>query len=160
MKIKVISKKNDSCELIKFIDEMFEEWFEKSCFTKENSCCPGRTKDQIIDKIEKIDDGNYQFIIAIDEQQIVRGMLYISYFDDGSAYLGLINVHPEYRNKNIFKSLLLQAEQECNNRNLQYIRLYTWKDNINAVTVFEKCGFSVCDKEKNQNSIEMRKMLK
>lgn len=154
----MIQRVSESKELVKFIDDMFEHWLESSAFAKENACCPGRTKRQILEKIEQIDNSNYEFFVASTEQGDVVAMLYMSHFDDGSAYLGLINVHPDFRNKKIFTALLEKAVEECRIRDTKYMRLRTWNENKAALSAFEKGGFAVY--EKQDSFVELRKNLK
>ena len=157
MEIQVIQKVSESKGLVKFIDDMFEHWLESSAFAKENACCPGRTKKQIIEKIDNIENNNYEFLIATTEQERVVAMLYMSHFDDGSAYLGLINVHPDFRNNKIFKTLLARAEEECRIRGTKYMRLRTWNENEVALAAFSKSGFVVW--ERQDSFVVLRKDL-
>ena len=154
MEVTEIKNKKDSESLVLFIDDMFDKWLDKSSFAKENSCCPGRTYDQIKKKIDQMDNCKYEFIICTNAKKVV-GMTYISFFDDESLYLGLINVHPEYREKGIFKKILDKAEEICQVKKMKSMRLCTWHKNEKAIHTFLKYGFEVY--KQDDKSIELRK---
>lgn len=157
MEVIEITNQKESNSLIVFLDMMFANWLEKSSFAKENACCPGRTYDQIKEKIEQMDENLYEFIVCMDNEEVV-GMTYVSYFDEECLYLGLINVHPEHRKKGVFKELLDKCIEICNAKKMNYMRLCTWQGNEAAIHTFQKYGFEIY--EENKKYIELRKYLK
>lgn len=157
MVVKEIIKQKESDCLVTFLDSMFDNWLEKSSFGKENMCCPGRTYDQIKKKIEELDGNPFEFIVCMDGESVV-GMTYASYFDEECMYLGLINVHPEYRKRGVFKAILDKAEEICNVKEVKYMRLCTWHGNDVAIHTFQKYGFEVYGED--EKSIELRKYIK
>jgi len=68
------------------------------------------------------------------------------------AYLGLMYVDPQYRGQSINGGIIECLKQWCRTRGVTELRLEVYSDNLIAVGVYEKAGFS-------KHMIEMRLRL-
>ncbi len=59
------------------------------------------------------------------------------------AYIDQVCIHPDHRNKGIFKALLEKAAAEAVLWGMNKLELDVWTDNSVAVKSFEKSGFKV-----------------
>ncbi len=57
------------------------------------------------------------------------------------AYIDQVSVHPDYRRKGIFASLLESAEKEAASWGMKRLELDVWSENSSAVEAYERSGF-------------------
>ena len=57
------------------------------------------------------------------------------------AYIDQVSVHPDYRRKGIFTSLLKAGEKEAASWGMNRLELDVWSENTSAVKAYEKSGF-------------------
>ncbi len=85
---------------------------------------------------------NLNMYLALDGEQVV-GFCSLSEYreDEGSLYIPLLNVIPEYHGKKIGKALVLQVLERTIELGWPRLDLYTWPGNTKAVPLYKKCGF-------------------
>lgn len=65
------------------------------------------------------------------------------------AYVSNIAVTKSARRNGVGKALLNEAEKLCRERGCSFLSLEVRESNLPAVSLYERCGFSVCGKRKN-----------
>ena len=129
-------------ELMVFIEDLFSNWKHESSFSNENSCCPERHMNELIEKIQSADGDASDFMIAFDAQtEMICGILYIAFDSNKSAHIQFVNVSPDFRRRNVGFSLLKESMFLSINKGIDNITLETWKENNRAIALFEKFGF-------------------
>ncbi|MCK4257496.1 MAG: GNAT family N-acetyltransferase [Halanaerobiales bacterium] len=61
--------------------------------------------------------------------------------DEGSLYIPLLNVIPDYHGKKVGKTLMLKVLERTIELGWPRLDLYTWPGNTKAVPLYKKCGF-------------------
>ena len=104
---------------------------------------------------EMMNDSNVQLVVAESNQKII-GSGYARIEDAKHylqharhAYLGFMYVDPNERGKGIIQKIIETLKQWSLSRNITELRLDVYKNNIPAISAYEKAGFS-------QHMIEMR----
>lgn len=98
------------------------------------------TKEQILR--QERTSGNLNLYLALEGEKVV-GYCGLSEYreDEGSLYIPLLNVRPDYHGKKIGKMLLLEALNRTVELGWPRLDLYTWPGNTKAVPLYKKCGF-------------------
>lgn len=65
------------------------------------------------------------------------------------CYIANLAVKKDFRKKGIGKKLLLKAEENAKSKDCSFITLEVRKSNTPAISLYEKCGFTVCGERKN-----------
>ena len=81
-------------------------------------------------------------IVEKDNGKII-GMVagYIDNSIEEISYISIVAVQKEYRGKSIAKKLLQKYIDECKEKNLKGVHLYTHKTNTTALTMYKNFGF-------------------
>ncbi len=111
---------------------------EKECFS-----CPW-SEDALIKALERED--NIYFSAVCDGK--VAGYIG-SYRVLGEVYINNIAVLKDYRNKGIGKALIKSLADYCKENGCEFCTLEVRKSNINAISLYEKCGFKLVGERKN-----------
>lgn len=67
----------------------------------------------------------------------------------GEGYVTNVAVTKNQRRKGNAERLLLECERLCRERGAQFLSLEVRKSNLPAVSLYEKCGYSVCGERRN-----------
>lgn len=98
------------------------------------------TEEQV--KTKEANNGNIILYLALDGEEVV-GYCGLSEYkeDNGSLYIPLLNVRPDYHGRKIGKMLVLKALHKTIELGWPRLDLYTWPGNVKAVPLYKKCGF-------------------
>ena len=102
----------------------------------------------------------YATIAVLYQNNKIIGFIsfYCNNTDNRTAFISLIAVLPEYTKKGFGKKLMEEAFEYCKNKEMKYIRLEVKKNNINALTFYQKFGFKI-EKSETDYSIYLTKSL-
>ncbi len=111
----------------------------------ENECfsCPW-SEEAIIKAVERKD--NIYFCAVCGGK--VTGYIG-SYRVLGEVYINNIAVLKDYRNKGMGKALIKALSDYCKENSCEFCTLEVRKSNINAISLYEKCGFKLVGERKN-----------
>ena len=99
-----------------------------------------RTESSIIAEHETAT--HFNVYIAVDGETAVGYCSFARYFyDANTAYIQLLGVRPDYKNKKIGKALVLRCVQRAIELGYPRLDLFTWSGNTDAVPLYKKCGF-------------------
>lgn len=88
---------------------------------------------------------------------IVAG--YIDNSIEEISYISIVAVQKEYRGKSIAKKLLQKYIDECKEKNLKGVHLYTHKTNITALTMYKNFGFISKENVKEERTEDVHLFL-
>lgn len=99
-------------------------------------------------------------IVEKDNGKII-GMVagYIDNSIEEISYISIVAVQKEYRGKSIAKKLLQKYIDECKEKNLKGIHLYTHKTNITALTMYKNFGFISKENVKEERTEDVHLFL-
>jgi len=84
----------------------------------------------------------FNIFIALDKGEAVGYCTFLRYYnDENTAYIGLLNVRPDYHGKKVGKALVLTCVNRTMEMGLPRLDLGTWPGNTKAVPLYKKCGF-------------------
>lgn len=81
------------------------------------------------------------YLALVDDQVVGYCSLSDYREDEGSLYIPLLNVHPDYHGKKIGKALVTKVIERTIELQWPRLDLYTWSGNTKAVPLYKKCGF-------------------
>lgn len=64
---------------------------------------------------------------------------------DSCGHIDQLATHPDDRGKGLAKKLMSEAEYFCATHGCSSLKLSVYRDNLVAISVYEKMGFSKCD---------------
>ena len=104
---------------------------------------------------------NVSNVFFIKENGQIEGLIcgYISSSFDERAYLSILAVKKEYRNKGIAKRLVEMFIQKCIEVNKTLIYGFTHKTNVNAIKLYKKFGFIITEQSERPNDYLLVKEL-
>lgn len=113
--------------------------------------------ENVAEYIEKV--CKYAQIMAVCDNNEAIGFIafYANDFKTQTAYVTQFLIDQKYRNRGFGKKLLSKCEAECKKRGFLRLRLEVRRDNENAISFYEHCGF-IRD-AKTDKSIYMEKRL-
>ena len=83
-------------------------------------------------------------VLVENQGGVLRGFIIVLYQEDSrGAGIESLDVSPDYRGQGIGRSLLTAAEQEIKNKGRSVVTLEVSSKNIQAIRLYERCGFSV-----------------
>ena len=99
-------------------------------------------------------------IVEKDNGKII-GMVagYIDNSIEEISYISIVAVQKEYRGKSIAKKLLQKYIDECKEKNLKGIHLYTHKTNITALTMYKNFGYISKENVKEERTEDVHLFL-
>lgn len=99
-------------------------------------------------------------IVEKDNGKII-GMVagYIDNSIEEISYISIVAVQKEYRGKSIAKKLLQKYIDECKEKNLKGVHLYTHKTNITALTMYKNFGFISKENVKEERTEDVHLFL-
>lgn len=124
--------------IMKKADAPFAAELEKECFSSPWS------EKALLDALESEVS---LFLVAKSKESTV-GYIGVSVILD-EAYVSNLAVTKATRRKGVGKALLCEAERLCRERGCSFLSLEVRESNLPAVSLYEKCGFSVCGKRKS-----------
>ena len=81
-------------------------------------------------------------------------------FVNSKAYISVLAVLPEYQGKGYASKLITDFTNDCKNKNIKRIELFTHKTNANAIKMYKKNGFNIDNTEFSRvNDIKFYKDL-
>lgn len=87
-----------------------------------------------------IEKGNLK-IELVDNNIVGLVAGYIDHSDGIMSYIAVVGVDSEFRGKSIAKKLLNEYIEECREKKIKFIHLYTDKSNLSAIQMYKKLGF-------------------
>lgn len=99
-------------------------------------------------------------IVEKDNGKII-GMVagYIDNSIEEISYISIVAVQKEYRGKSIAKKLLQKYIDECKEKNLKGVHLYTHKTNITALKMYKNFGFISKENVKEERTEDVHLFL-
>ena len=99
-------------------------------------------------------------IVEKDNGKII-GMVagYIDNSIEEISYISIVAVQKEYRGKSIAKKLLQKYIDECKEKNLKGVHLYTHKTNTTALTMYKNFGFISKENVKEERTEDVHLFL-
>lgn len=95
----------------------------------------------------ELDNSFARFFVAFSGGKIVG---YIgSHNVLGEVYITNVAVFPEIRRKGVGKALVELLVDEMKSENAEFVTLEVRKSNLNAISLYEKCGFQKVGERKN-----------
>lgn len=91
---------------------------------------------------KKFKFGILQLFMFLRRARSLRGMNEIK-APRNSLHINDIAVFPEYQKLGLGKELVNFVVEEAQRRNFEYVSLYVWADNVNAVEFYRKMGFVI-----------------
>ena len=147
-------------ELKSYIDVMFTEWIDKSSFGVSNTCCPNRTKNEVMERLDGKSEISYRFFFSTDENGSINGFLCTNFNEEKkNIKLEYINVSPNVRGKHIFRNMLDELCRIAVDVGFEKVILDTWKENDVAMSAFEKTGFKKVSESCSCCSVKFEKFL-
>lgn len=95
----------------------------------------------VTEYIEKVSKYAQVIVACKDDQLIGFIAFYANDFKTQTAYVTQFLVDQKYRNQGVGKKLLSECEVECKKKEFLCLRLEVGKDNENASSFYEHCGF-------------------
>lgn len=93
----------------------------------------------------------YAYIISAENENTLVGIVagYLDNLEDNLAYISLLGVCKEERNKGIAKHLIDLFLQSCEKKKVRGVHVYAVEKNISAMKTYRKAGFIKysCEKE-------------
>lgn len=120
---------------------------------------PLSKKIKIDEYVEKL-ISTANVIVEKDNGKII-GMVagYIDNSIEEISYISIVAVQKEYRGKSIAKKLLQKYIDECKEKNLKGVHLYTHKTNITALTMYKNFGFISKENVKEERTEDVHLFL-
>ena len=147
-------------ELKSYIDVMFTEWLDKSSFGASNTCCPNRTKNEVMERLDGKSEISYRFFSSFDENGSINGFLCANFNEKKrTVELEYINVSPDVRGKYVFRNMLDEVCRIAVVNGFEKVILDTWKENDAAMAAFEKTGFKNVSEGCDCCSVKFEKLL-
>lgn len=102
----------------------------------------------------------YARVISIKEKGEIMGFagFYCNDDKDKNAYLSLIAVVPQYRNRGVGKSLLEEVVKQSKRAGMERLVLEVRKSNMVAIKFYEKLGFVYIDRN-SENTLFLGKVI-
>lgn len=97
---------------------------------------------------EEIDNGNANFLVAVDKNEKVLGYVGLKFVLD-EGYITNVAVFPQYRCNGIAKKLLETLVDFAQDKNLKFISLEVRKSNISAIYLYKNLEFLAVGVRKN-----------
>ena len=95
----------------------------------------------------ELDNNFARFFVALCDGKIVG---YIgSHNVLGEVYITNVAVFPEFRRNGVGKTLVEHLVDQMKNESAEFVTLEVRKSNLNAVSLYEKCGFQKVGERKN-----------
>ncbi len=131
----------------KEISEVYNEWLEFKGILPTGLISP-ETPEEILNDINK---KVKTYLVAIDKDQIV-GVCYIdeSFIRLKSIRLGKMIVKKDFRKKGIASALIKKIKEFAQENNIKKIWLWTQEELKDAIKCYEKNGFVLEGRQKNQ----------
>lgn len=113
-------------------------------WNKSNESWGGGSSQRTAESIRQDMDStiNLHVFLAVDGEEVVGFCSFSHYMlDEGALYVPLLNVRPDYHNKKVGKTLILNAVAKTVELGWPRLDLFTWAGNTKAVPMYKKCGF-------------------
>jgi len=82
-----------------------------------------------------------QYVAEVGEKLIGVCTVFTGLSDESSAYIGFLNVEPDYHGKKFGKRLLRAGVDRAIEEGVDRVDLHTWPGNLKAVPLYKKMGF-------------------
>ena len=148
MSLQILNEKNKN-EIINFLNKI-EKDFDIHLTDRVN----------IKEYVLKVLKNGYILSEICDNKIVGILLMYANDYIKKEAYISLVGVDSNYRNQHIATNLLNEAIKISKTNKMEKIKLYTHKNNIKAITMYEKNGFQKINSDREHSYCYTKNLIK